>query len=351
MKAVVRYGREKGKVELRDVPIPKIDEGDVLIKIKAAGLCGSDINSINGKTEFHGNQVILGHEFAGEIVQMGKRVKSWKLGDRVVSDNSGYVCGRCHACIRGEFLLCKDRKFLGGDMDGGFAEYIKIQEDVLRTHPTCLMKIPDGISYEEAAILDPMCNGYNAVIQQGKMTLGDSVAVFGAGPLSLGAIQIAKAAGAVDVICIARSSTNQLHLDMARKLGATQVLLGDDDGLTEKVMEITKGEGVAIVLDGAGPNELFPLAMSLVRNGGKIVRIGYDWQGLGYSLNDLIDRNISLVGHMGYNPTAWKYVIKLLEAGMLDVKSTITHVMPLEDFFKGVQAMVNREAIKVVFQP
>ncbi|MHB1315190.1 MAG: zinc-dependent alcohol dehydrogenase [Christensenellales bacterium] len=350
MKAIVRYGLENGQVEMRQVPVPGIGEGDVLIRVKAAGLCGSDLNSYRGKTVVP-VPVILGHEFAGEIAAVGSRVTAWKVGDRVVSDNTGYVCGTCYACNTGEYLQCPNRKGLGSKMDGGFAEYVKISEPVLSVYPSCLMRIPDCIPFEEAAILDPACNGYNAVIQQGGLTPGESVAVFGVGPIGLGCIAAAKVGGAVNIIAVVRKSTRELHRNVAQAMGATHIVEQDNGDAVKAIRDITRGEGVALTLDSAGANELFPLSVDITRLGGKIVRLGYDWAPLGYSLNLMTNRNISLVGHMGYNPIAWKNVIRLMEAGMLGTKQTITHRLPLEQFEEGIRLMSSREAIKVVFYP
>ena len=213
------------------------------------------------------------------------------------------------------------------------------------------MRLPDKISFEEGAILDPPANGYNAAIQQGGLMPGESVAVFGAGPLSLGSITVANAAGAVDIICIVRKSTNKLHRDAAIKLGATKILEAEDENLVKTVKDMTNGEGVSMVLDGAGPNELIELAVDITRYGGKILRIGYDWSPVNYSLNNMVNRNISLIGHMGFNPVSWRNVIRLLNADKIDVKTMITHILPLTDFFRGVDAMLSREAIKVIYKP
>ena len=350
MKAIVRYGLEHGQVELRHVPVPQIEEGDVLIKVKAAGLCGSDLNHYKGKTVTP-VPVIIGHEFAGEIAAVGSRVTAWKVGDRVVSDNTGYVCGTCHACNTGEYLQCPNRKGLGSKMDGGFAEYVKISEPVLSVYPSCLMRIPDCISFEEAAILDPACNGYNAVVQQGGLMPGENVAVFGVGPIGLGCIAAAKVGGAVNIIAVVRKSTKDLHRNAAINMGATHIVEHDSKDAIKAIREITRGEGVALTLDSAGANELFPLSVDITRYGGKIVKLGYDWAPLGYSLYTMTNRNISMVGHMGYNPIAWKNVIRLLEAGKISTKLTITHRLPLDRFEEGIRLMNSREAIKVIFQP
>lgn len=350
MTAVVRYGHGKGEMEVRRVPVPEIGDGDVLLKVKAAGLCGSDINGWKGLTKGKPGTV-QGHEFAGEIAAVGKRVKDWKPGDRVVSDNSGYVCGHCHACLKGEFLECETRLGLGSRLDGGFAEYCKIDEEVLMRHSMSLMRIPPSMSFEEAAIMDPVANGYNAVITQGALELGQHVVVIGAGPLGLGCIAAASLGGAASVITLVRSSTNKLHRDTAKALGATHIIETDSGDPLAAIRDITEGEGVALTLDTAGSNSLFPLCVSCTWKGGRIVKVGYDWGGLGHSLNEMVDKNISLIGHMGYNPTAWKYGLRLVASGRWNIKPMITQRLPLEDFAEGVALMESREAVKVVFIP
>ena len=166
MKAVVKYGYGPKEIEVRDVPIPEIGDDDILMEVKAAGVCGTDIAFDQG---MHANllnpPVILGHELAGVIAAVGKNVKDWKVGDRVVSDNTGHVCGHCYACNTANYLACPERLGLGYGMDGGFTNFVKIHGDTLRIMPSSLMRIPDNMSFEAAAILDPACNGYRAVIQ------------------------------------------------------------------------------------------------------------------------------------------------------------------------------------------
>lgn len=355
LKAVVKFAPGPEGIDLCEKPIPEIGEGDLLVKIKAAGLCGSDLHIYRDVASDLGRMgVTIGHEFSGEVVRVGQRVKYWKKGDRVSSDNTGSVCGTCHACISGEPIQCRCRLGLGSDLDGGFAEYVKIGEEVLSVFPGCLVHVPDGISFEEAAILDPLANGYCAVVQHGYFLPGESVAVVGAGPLGLSCINSAKIAGAVNIVSIVRSTTNAIHRNMAKKLGATRILESDRDDIRSIVDTLTNGEGLACVYECAGPAQLLNLCTDITRNGGKVVRVGIDFSGADCGLsviNKMLFRNISLVGHNGYNPVSWKNCINLLGAGMLNAKDMITHVLPLEDYHKGVQLMLNREAIKVVFKP
>ncbi|HWR28284.1 MAG TPA: alcohol dehydrogenase catalytic domain-containing protein [Negativicutes bacterium] len=356
MKAIVKYADGPEGIGLKEIPIPEISEGDVLVKVKAAGLCGSDIHIYKSAKlpPFGKIGVVIGHEFAGEIVEVGSRVKHWKVSDRVASDNTGSVCGVCHACMIGEPIHCVHRLGLGSDLDGGFAEYVKIPADVLDVFPACLVHIPDSLSYEEAAILDPMANGYCAVVQHGTIMPGDSVAVVGVGPLGLACINAAKASGAAYVFAIVRKSTNVLHREIAKKLGATRVLEQETDDIAAEILSRTNGEGVESVFECAGPMSVVESCLPFTRSGGKIVRVGLVFEGDGLSLdavNQMTFRNISLVGHNGYSPLVWANCLNLLSAGILDAKSTITHILPLEDYRKGVDLMLNREAVKVIFKP
>ena len=197
MKAVVKYGFGRGETEIREVPVPVIGDDDILVEVKAAGVCGTDIGFDDGGHEnLLRPPVILGHEFSGVVSKTGRNVTDWKPGDRVVSDNTGKVCGKCYACGTANYLVCPERLGLGYGMDGGFAKYVKIHGDTLKVFPQSLMAIPENISFEEAAILDPCCNGYKAVVQEGSIMPGDFGAVFGAGPLGLYSVQCLKAAGA-----------------------------------------------------------------------------------------------------------------------------------------------------------
>jgi len=167
MKALVKYGFGKGETEIRDVPIPEISDDDLLIEVKAAGICGSDLAFDDGGHENLLNPpVILGHEFSGVISKIGKNIKDWKIGDRVVSENTGYICGKCYSCSIADYLSCPDRLGIGYGMDGGFTNFVKINGSILKRMPTCLFGIPETISFKEAAILDPCCNAYKAVVQE-----------------------------------------------------------------------------------------------------------------------------------------------------------------------------------------
>lgn len=351
MKALVKYGYGKGETEIRDLPIPEIGYGDLLIEIKAAGICGSDLAFDDGGHENLLNPpVVLGHEFSGVVSRVGKDVKDWKVGDRVVSENTGHVCGKCYSCSIADYLSCPERLGLGYGMDGGFTNYVKIPGDILKRVPTCLFKIPDSISFEEAAILDPCCNAYKAVVQESTFLPGEDLAVFGVGPLGLFSIQVGRVAGATNIIAIGLARDKE-RFKIAQQLGATHVIRADEENVLEMVNKITNGEGTALVVDCAGVAVVVKQAIDIVRYGGQIVKIGYDDKPLGFSLDPILDKSVSIKGHFGYDYVSWKNTIKLVEKGLINMKAMISHRLPLSKWKEGFELARKQKSIKVILKP
>ncbi len=352
MQALVKYGLGKNETEFRDVPIPSIADDDVLIEVKAAGVCGSDIAFQDG---LHANicnpPVILGHEFSGVIAKVGKNVTDWKVGDRVVSDNTGYVCGKCYACSTADYLSCPHRLGIGYGMDGGFTNFVRVPGQIMKIFPNCLMKIPDCMSFEEAAVLDPCCNAYMAVVQESHLMPGEFVAVFGVGALGLFSIQAAKVAGAAKIIAIGLSGDKE-RMEIAKKFGATDILYSDCCDTVSEVMNITNGDGVSLVCDCAGPAVVTKIAMEITRPSiGQIVKIGYDEKPFNHSLDPIIDSAISIKGHFGYNWVSWRNVINLVVAGKMNLKDMITHKMKLHEFYDAIELMRSQKSIKIILYP
>ena len=168
--------------------------------------------------------VVLGHEFSGVIAKKGKNVKKWQVGDRVVSDNTGYVCGECFACATGKYLMCPERKGIGYGMDGGFTDYVKINGDLLERNPKSLFRIPDNVSFEEAAILDPICNAYKAVVQESSIMPGEDIVIFGVGPLGLFSVQIAKIMGCANIIAVGLEADKEWQKNMGQPIRSCRML-------------------------------------------------------------------------------------------------------------------------------
>jgi threonine dehydrogenase-like Zn-dependent dehydrogenase len=351
MLAIVKHAHGKGNVELREAPVPSLGDGDVLIEIKAAGLCASDLDFVEGRQAGALRPpVILGHEFAGVVTETGGGVTKWKVGDRVVSDNTGTVCGECYACSTGNYLACPERLGLGYGMDGGFAQYCRISGGTLRVFPNSLMRIPDGISFEEAAILDPACNAYRAVVQEARLIPGENAAVFGVGALGQFAIQSARAAGAAKIIAIGLAADRE-RFRLARENGATDIIQAGEDDPVEAVKRLTGGEGAAAVIDCAGANAVLRQAIEMVRMGGVVVKVGYDTRPVDFSMDRIIERSVSVMGHFGYDWVAWKNVMSLVLAGKFSLASVSSHRMKLSEFDKAIDMLRTKEAVKIILYP
>lgn len=350
MKAIVRYGTPTlfGGYRYMDVPEPKIGDGDLLVEVKASAICGADLKHFGVDNGSDNRLSVWGHEFSGVIVETGKGVTDWKVGDRVVSDNTGYVCGKCHACSVGNYLTCPDKKSLGLGMDGGFTKYVRIPAQVLQVYKNCLFMVPGNVSFEEAALLDPISNAYMALAQRSQLLPGDNVVIFGAGPLGLFSLQMAKLMGAANIIMVGLEVDTHVRFGVARKLGATHLIVGDREDASARITEIVGRNEIPLVIDCAGAPAVLKQSLGIVRTNGQIVRVGMGYTPLEFSINDLSMKAITLTGHMAYNTVSWKNSINLLKRGMLDAKSMITHRLPLSKWEDGFRLMLGREAIKVI---
>ena len=319
MKAIVRYGQAFGGYTMRDVPEPTCGPEDIILEIKAAAICGADMKHWrvdNGSDEFNS---IRGHEFAG------------------VSDNSAHVCGVCPACEMGDFLCCEEKVNLGLDNNtwgGGFSKYCKIPGEILRIHKHAIWEIPEGVKYEEAAVLDPICNAYKAVAQQSHLIPGQDVVVFGTGPLGLFSVQIARLMGAVNIVMVGLDE---------------DVVNGSKEDVVKRCTEICGRDNLGLVIECSGANIALKQAIEMTRPNAEIVRVGMGFKPLEFSINDITSWNKSLIGHMAYDSTSWRNAIRLLESGQIKVQPLITHRLGLSEYEKGFDAMASKEAIKVIF--
>jgi threonine dehydrogenase-like Zn-dependent dehydrogenase len=351
MKAVVLY--ERGKLDIRNMAVPKIGDDDILLEVKAAGICGGDMHFYSGAIgAWDGYPLIIGHEFAGIVAAVGKNVTAWKPGDRVVSENTGDVCGVCPACTTGNFVICLDRKVLGCHMNGGFTKYVKIPGKILKLYPACLFAIPDNLDFDEATVLEPASNTYKAVVQESGLRAGENVVVLGAGTMGLMSVQMAAILGAANIISVGLKSDKATRWPIAQKFGATHWFESDGDGSYEaKINQIAGVDGVAAVIDNVGIPGLLPAALRIVRTGGTIVRVGMNIDPLNFGINLLTEKSIILRGHMGYNTESWRACIALAKTGRLDLKSIISCHLPLEKYDEGFQRIIRKDAIKVILEP
>lgn len=302
----------------------------------------------NGSDEFNS---IRGHEFAGDIVEVGTNVTDWKVGQRVVSDNSAHVCGVCPACERGDFLCCEHKLNLGLDYNtwgGGFSRYCLIPGEILKIHKHALWEIPEKVTYEEAAVLDPICNAYKAVAQQSSLLPGQDAVVFGTGPLGLFSVQMARIMGAVNIVMVGLQEDTKVRFGIAKELGATHCVNGSAEDVVARCQEICGRDNLGLVIECSGANIALKQAIEMLRPNGEVIRVGMGLRPLEFSINDITTWNKSIIGHMAYNSTSWRNAVRLLESGAVKVQPMITHRIGLSHWEEGFQAMADKEAIKVI---
>lgn len=345
MKAVVKYALEGDKVELRDVPVPTIGDNDVLLRVMAAGVCGSDVEMWRHRFTYRVNTpVIQGHEFCGVIERSGAGVARWKAGDRVVSDTSAYVCGQCRFCRSGDYNMCPDRLGFGYGTNGAFARFVAVRQEILH-------RIPASLSFEEAAIIEPACVAYHALITRSRIRPGDCIVVIGPGPIGINCVQMAHVAGAGRLFLIGTAA------DGARLRVAAQVcqravpLSGSEEAALSLVRDATDGAGADLVVDAAGSSETLRLSLALVRRLGQITKIGWGPDPVGFSLDQLLTKAATLQGTYGHNRQAWENVIRLLDAGVLSLQPLISHVLPISRWREGYELVESRQAVKVILKP
>lgn len=342
MKALVKYALGHGNVKIEDMEEPKIASDQVLIEVKAAGICGTDLHIYEGT--FPTNPpVIIGHEFSGEIVKVGGNVKCWRVGDRVVSETHAYTCRVCYYCKSGMYNLCLYRKGLGYIVNGAFTEYVAAAS-------ACLHKIPDNISYDEAAIIEPLADTVHAVVSNTQIQPSDTVVVLGPGPIGILAAQVAETRGATQVIVTGRGKY-KTRLRVAAEVYAYSIVDVEEEDPVKRVKELTGGLGADVVLEAAGSPDSMRQALEMVRKKGQITLIGVYSRPVELDLNNIVLKELILRGTYINRWIDWERAINLITTGKVRVKPLITHKFPLTDWEKAFKVLREKEAIKVILLP
>ncbi|HEY1271009.1 MAG TPA: L-threonine 3-dehydrogenase [Terriglobales bacterium] len=342
MLAVVKPHRHPG-IEIRDVAIPTIGRMDVLVKVKVASICGTDLHIYNWDRWAQGRihpPLIPGHEFCGEVVACGDEVTSVKEGD-FVSAEMHVACGKCLQCRTGEAHICQFVKIIGVDADGAFAEFVRIPE-------SNVWKLDPAIPQEYASILDPLGNAVHTVLA-GEIA-AKTVAITGCGPIGLFAIAVARAVGAAKVFAI---EVNEYRRQVAQQMKADFVLDPSKENVQQLVMEKTAGLGVDVVLEMAGHPSAIRTAFDIVRRGGRISLLGLTSKPISLNFSeDIIFKGITVQGINGRRMyQTWYQMTALLKAGKLDLHPVITDRMPMTDFSKGMERLTTGEASKILLYP
>lgn len=345
MDALIKKEHGFDNMDVADIPIPKPESREVLIKIKAAGICGSDILFYNGSLTSCIPPVVLGHEFSGEIVEIGKQVQYYKIGDRVVSEPHKGGCGVCRFCQTGAVEMCKSKKAIGYRVDGVFTSYITMPE-------TSLHHIPENVSFEQAALSEPLAVVVKGVLERAKVEPGDFAVVLGCGPLGLMAAEAIKAAGAKTVIITGTTADENIRLKAAGNMNIDYVVNVQKENLKEKVMELTNGMGADLVVEAAGVEATISQAFDILRTDGRIAVLGHTGKDmLSMPWETGLHKGAHVIWSFSSNWTSWERALSLLSRNQITTDEIITHKMPVKDWRKAIASLENLEAIKVLLIP
>jgi len=332
------------QLEVAETANPKIGEDEVLIRVEACGICGSDVHGYDGSSGRRIPPIVMGHEAAGTIVEVGSGVRGLHQGDRVTLDSTVY-CGQCANCLRGQMNLCDQRQVLGVSCGeyrraGAFAEYVSAPARIVH-------KLPDSISFPEASMLEAVAVAMHAVSLA--ETPPDSAAlVIGAGTIGLLILQALRATGCSSVFITDVDST---RLKLAKELGATETILADADTLA-RISSLTGGAGVDVALEAVGRTETIKTAIQCVRKGGTVVLVGNISPEVAIPLQVVVSRQIRLQGSCA-SSGEYPRAIELMAKGAINVKPLISAIAPLEDGPRWFERLYAHEPnlMKVVLVP
>jgi L-iditol 2-dehydrogenase len=333
------------RLEMLEVPDPVAETGHVVVRVRACGICGSDVHGMDGSTGRRKPPIIMGHEATGTIVDVGASVARWKVGDRVTFDSTVY-CGECAYCRAGRINLCERRRVLGVSCDdyardGAFAELVSVPQHIL--YP-----IPDHVSFQHAAMIEPISIAVHAV---SRVTLADdaTVVVIGAGMIGLLVIQVLRAGGCRHIIA-ADISTERLAL--ASRMGATATVCTGAGDVVREAKDHTNGRGADIAFEAVGGAATVQAAVESVRKGGAVVLIGNLAPEVPFPLQSVVTGELSVLGSCA-SCGEYPECLELLAAGAIDVAPLISAVAPLREGPAWFDRLYRREPglMKVILEP
>ena len=342
MKALVL--EQYSQFSFKDVPTPHTTAQDVLIRVKACGICGSDVHGMDGSTGRRQPPIIMGHEASGVIEHVGSNVTNWKKGDRVTFDSTVY-CGTCWYCRRGKINLCDNRRVLGVScddyrLDGAFAEYVAVPQHIL-------YRLPDDLGFPQAAMVEALSIAFHA-INRTPANLNDTALVIGTGMIGLLVVQLLRFAGCGQIIAV---DIDQDRLDMACKLGADVALNSDERDVKSSVLTCTQNRGADIAFEAVGITPTISTAIASLRKGGSLTLIGNVSRNVEMPLQEVVTREITFYGSCA-SSGEYPSCLDMIARGKVDVDMLISATAPLSEGASWFKRLYNKEdsLMKVILE-
>ncbi|MCP4195335.1 MAG: alcohol dehydrogenase catalytic domain-containing protein [Planctomycetaceae bacterium] len=336
--AVVNFGPDPYSVELREISAPPPAEDEVLLEVQAVGVCGSDLHMWTGQQSWEVKYpMVLGHEFSGTICQVGSRVSEWQVGDRVVSETHAIIDPNAPLSRVGLYNLDPSRAGFGASVHGAMRKHVTVPVRILH-------HIPDGLSFEAAALTEPCCVAYNAAVVNSTIRPGDRVLVMGPGPIGILCAAMARLSGAT--VAIVGLERDLKRLKIASQYGCETIVKSPDDWCKQG-----DGYGVDGVIDATGVSVALKKALEVVRPTGWITKVGWGPQPLDFSLDPLVQKNVRLQGSFSHNWPIWERILHLLSTEQLDVAPIIGGQWELKQWQEAFETMHSGEIVKAVLTP
>ncbi len=333
------------ELNYRDFPDPRVEADEVLIRVKACGICGSDTHGMDGSTGRRVPPLVMGHEASGIITELGAAVTGWNVGDRVTFDSTIYPLDDWHT-RQGHYNLSNDRKVLGVSpgnykKHGAFAEFVSVPAHIL-------YKIPDNVSVEQAAMVEPVAVAMHA-LNISSIQLGQNAVVIGTGTIGLFVVKLLQTAGVYPIIAI---DLDEKKLELSKSFGATHTVLSSDESVLEKIQRLTNNRKADVAFEAAGISETVNLCINSLRKGGKAILIGNLVSEVTVPLQKIVTTELSLLGSCAINGE-YETVLKLMASGKIDVDGMISAVAPLSEGAGWFNRLYNKEAglNKVILTP
>lgn len=342
MKAVMKTAEGYDNMNLESIEEPKVTSNQVKIKVEYTGICGTDMHTFSGEYRNSKIPVVLGHEFSGTVVEVGEKVRKVKIGDRVTSETTFETCGECKYCQEKDYNLCSNRKGIGTQVNGSFAQFVVSREESVH-------KLPETVSFKAASLTEPLACCVHAALEKTTIDKDDKVLVFGPGPIGLLQCQVIKAQGAF--VILAGITKDVKRLELAKSLGVDVIVDIQQENLEEVVMKHTSGYGVDKLFECSGAVPALNQGLPLVKKKGTFVQVGIFANKLNpLDQESIIQRELTYVGTRSQKPSSWPIALNLLAEGKIDADKMITKVVSLEQWRDGFEAVRSGDQIKVLVQ-
>jgi len=341
--ALVKFGEADGEVEVQKIAEPEMRSDRVLLRVDAAGVCGSDLHMWRHHHSWHIKMpLVLGHEFCAVIEDVGDDVEGFEPGMRVACETAAEVCGRCVYCLSGKYNMCPHRLGYGATMDGAFTHRVLARPEILH-------HVPDNVPSSHAALTEPICVAYSAVVEKTLINPGDTVVIQGPGPIGIMCLQLIRLRGASQIIVLG-TNADKKRLEVAKELGATHIVNVQEEDPVALLKSLGDGFGADVVVDCTGVSIALKQALEMVRPAGRVTKVGWGPQPLDFNLDPLVQKAVTLQGSFSHTFGTWERALRLLSSGQINLEPVIGGVYELSKWHDAFTTMQAGDCVKSVLQ-